>query len=135
VLERPIDFVLHPLASECSHAADEILDLKKAAEDRNNPGQCVRCYYKIMGTVPESKRTLIEQLRSWIESQLVVVVRDAGQQELERLPVELKEPSLESYCRRVMEEFYQDRAYESPRLEMRFEFQGAPQPAMVGMRS
>lgn len=135
MLERPIDSVLHPLASECSHAADEILDLKKAAEDRNNPGQCVRCYYKIMGTVPESQRTLVEQLRDWIESQLVVVVRDAWQQELERIPVDLKENSLESYCHRVMEEFYQDRAYESPRLEMRFEFQGASEATMVGLPS
>ncbi|MEM1158277.1 MAG: hypothetical protein AAGH72_08485 [Verrucomicrobiota bacterium] len=123
-----IDQVLRPLAAEISHAADQILDLRAAALEQRNPGQCVHCYYRILGEAPQQRISALQQLRHWIESHLTLVVRDVFAHELERLPVELRESSLESYCYRVMHDFHQDRAYTNSQLEISFEFMGRTTP-------
>jgi len=122
MVSEDIDTILSPLASRACRAADEILDLRQAAKDRRNPGACVRCYFKIYDQLPEPDNSFLDGLKNWIESHVVVVVRDAWEQELERVPVQLTNNDLESYCRSLMEVFHQDRSYNSPRLQLQFEF-------------
>lgn len=117
-----IDELLKPIARDFSHAADHLLDFREAALLRQNPGRCVRCYFKLYGVVaPRDKATLFN-MRRWIEEHMEVVARDAHRQEIKRIPIDLREENLESFCHRTMTECYHDASIRPARVELRFEW-------------
>jgi len=122
-----IDSAIAPLAKGDPGLADPILDLREAALKGDNPGLCIRCYFKIYarranaGDVPAR----LDPLREFLERHLEVVARDEAERELERLPLVLEDASLEEHCSRTMREFMENRAYATSQLELSFQFKGA----------
>ena len=123
-MSRPeIDQILVPIAQHLSHRTNDILDLREAATQRNDPGHCVSCYFKLLGGSPSNAQRATTPLRLWLEKHLEVVARDPNQRELERIPVNLQTTSIESYCDQVMRVFREDRVYHDiPTIRLSFQF-------------
>ncbi|MFQ3270304.1 MAG: hypothetical protein ACI9A1_000618 [Lentimonas sp.] len=120
------DKVLFPIARELSHCADEILDLREAALQRNDPGRCLSCYFKILGGSRHTTAHLTNPLRQWLEQHLEVVACGPSLSELERLPIQLPPEAsvgIEAFCRQIMTAFREDRTYQNlPLIELSFQF-------------
>jgi hypothetical protein len=120
------DKVLFPIARELSHCADEILDLREAALQRNDPGRCLSCYFKILGSSQQTTAHFTSPLRQWLEQHLEVVACGPSQSELERLPIQLPpehSDGIEAFCRQIMTAFREDRSYQNlPEIELSFQF-------------
>ncbi len=119
---KPIDQALSPIAKSYSYCADPLLDLREAAEKKENAGLCVSCYYRIFENVPQDNHAPMHHLRQWLEDHLLVVARDANAQEIERVPFRLWDQTLEDFCRRMIEEFRFNRIYQQDSIELSFEF-------------
>jgi hypothetical protein len=121
-----IEAVLGPLAEVLSKEADTILDLWGAARGGRDPGECVRCFFKLASAARgrrEAERERVAGLRSWLEEHIEVVARDEAARELERFAVELdEEEDLAGFCHRAMEEMRENRVYAAERIELRFAF-------------
>lgn len=118
-----LDRVLSPIAREARHCADVLLDIRDLASRRNEPGKCVACFFRIMGTVSRgSDPRFVEPLRGWLEERLEIVAEDDHSRELERLRVKLEGDDLESFCQGVMSRIHHDRSYSSPSVSLRFSF-------------
>lgn len=118
-----IDTVLSPIAREMSHRADAILDLREAAAQRNDPGRCISCYFKLLAGARPDIKPVATPLRQWLEAHLEVVARAPNLQELERIPIRLETDGIEAYCQQIMEEFRYDRVYQDlPMIELSFQF-------------
>jgi len=121
-MTKGIDQLLAPVAKSFKHAADDILDLREAVKTRSAPGDCVNCYFKIFDVAKAKDPTPLQQLRRWLEQNLVVVARDGDARELERLPVSLHHEDMESFCREVMNEFRDNRSYSNSPIELSLHF-------------
>jgi len=121
-MTQSIDHLLAPVASSFKNAADDILDLREAVLTRSDPGDCVNCYFKIFDIAKAKDPTPLQQLRHWLENNLVVVARDGQARELERLPVSLHHEDMESFCREVMNEFRDNRSYANSMIELSLHF-------------
>ncbi len=127
-MAETIDQLLAPVARSFKHAADDILDLRQSVLDRSDPGDCVQCYFKIFDVAKAKDPAPLRNLRDWLESNLVVVARDASSRELERLPVSLDHEDMESFCREVMEEIRLNRCYEGSLIELSLRFDDSGDP-------
>lgn len=117
----PIE-VIEPLCSTFSKQADWILNLYEMARGTSrHPGQCVSCFYALLGAASREKRLALEPLRRWIEQNLEIEVR-AGEEEAGVLPVLLEEPDLESFCHQAMTRVREDAVIDAPRIALRFCF-------------
>jgi len=121
-MTHPIDQLLAPVARHCHRAADEILDLREAVLRRSDPGDCLCCYFGIFDVAKAKDPTPLQQLRHWLEENLVVVARDGQAREIERLPVSLHQEDMESFCREVMAEFQTNRNYGGALIELSLRF-------------
>ena len=121
----PLEFdqILVPIAQQLSHRANEILDLREAATQRNDPGHCVSCYFKLLGGSQGSTQQATTPLRLWLEKHLEVVARDPNQRELQRIPVDLQSDSIGGYCDQVMRAFHENHVYHNiPAIKLSFQF-------------
>jgi len=121
-MKTDVDDLLGPVAEACRGAADDILDLREALMKRSDPGSCLQCYFNIFGVMKEPDPKAIDQLRSWLESHLEIVACDETEHELERLPISLHQPDMESFCREVMSEFQLNRNYQTASIELSVDF-------------
>lgn len=132
--EAGIESVLGPLAEVLSKEADTILDLWGAARGGGDPGECVRCFFKLASVARgrrEAERERVAGLRSWLERHIEVVARDEAARELERFAVELDEDEdLAGFCHRAMDEVREKGVYVAERIELRFVFKEG-RPAQV----
>ncbi|MEM8868713.1 MAG: hypothetical protein AAGC73_10665 [Verrucomicrobiota bacterium] len=121
-MNADIDMFLHPVSKCGARVTNDILDLREAALSRNDPGQCVNCYYRIFEVLAPNEAHALAHLRQWLERHLVIVARDETCRELERLPVSLHRKDLESFCREVILEFRANRNYNSSSIEISLDF-------------
>ncbi|MGE9289346.1 MAG: hypothetical protein ACQKBT_00060 [Puniceicoccales bacterium] len=115
-----IDAALIPVARAIKHAADDLLDLRAAALAKSDAGLCVQCYFKIFSDARE--QAALQRLREFLEKHLEIVALDNNRRELERLPVFLDAEEMEDYCHQIMREFRDNRTYDSPKIDLRFQF-------------
>lgn len=123
------DSILGPVASEFSHEADTILDLRTAALREKDAGLCLRCFFKIRAQstrsgAPVRARTRLDPLREWMERNIEIVARGDDWTELERVPLVVEGEDLETFCHGVMREFQENRAYTEERIEISVAFKG-----------
>lgn len=110
-----------PLTPE---GVDIILDLREFLLEKGHPGDCVQCFFALLGNL-EQPRSLTP-LRLWLESNLEVSVRINGKLR-ETLPVNLQDyRNLSDYCQTVVDFVRQDRVYSEKKIELSFEYQGSP---------
>ncbi len=115
--------VLARLAQPFKRQADTLLDLHECVESKTKPGRCVRCYFALHENSVESAIARLCPLRTWLENHIEIVAHDEESRLLETLPLRLDEASdLESYCHRVMEEFRDNRAYQTGRINIGFRY-------------
>ena len=105
--------------------ADELIDLHRHALQRTHPGRCVQCYFRLRGVADPRSRGVLVPLRSWLESNIEVVAKGPQNQILETLPLRLEAPDLEGYCRGIMADFREDRAYLAPQVTLEFQYKAA----------
>ncbi len=91
---------------------------------RSDPGECLQCYFKIFDVLEARDTGPLQRLRRWLETHLEVVARDQHARELERLPVSLHQDDLESFCREMINEFRENRAYAGGIIELSLDFRG-----------
>lgn len=120
-----IDALLAPLAAPLSRAADQLLDLRSAARSGTTPGRCIRCYFELLAAAPSSVQPQLTPLRAWLEFRIEAAATDADGQLLETLPVTLDAQDLETCCRRLMREVTEDRAYDTPHINLGFRYKPA----------
>ncbi len=125
-----IDAALGAITKEYRYAANDVLDLREAALERNDPGLCMQCYFKIYGASTRRDPEALKPLRDWLETHVEIVARDHYARELERLPLQLETDSLEAFCHEMMTEFRDNRAYHhTPNIELTFQFKDLPEVA------
>lgn len=122
-----IDGILGQVAREefRGASADALLDLREAARNRHNAGDCLGCYFKLLNACSSSRNATLSPLRRWLESQLEIVARAPESGELERLPLSLgleQADSLETFCITVIHRFREDRNYAHLSIELSLDF-------------
>ena len=120
-----IDPVLLPLTAPLRRQADTLLDLRTCALSGTRPGRCIVCYFALQNAAAEAVLASLCPLRRWLETHIEVVASDALRP-LETLPLQLDgADDLETYCRRTMAEFQENRAYDSEEIRLEFRFRAA----------
>lgn len=115
-----IDHAIAPLAAPLRHQADTLLTLRECALRRTLPGRCVSCYFRLATSArPEAD---LAPLRSWLESEIEIVAKDASAQVLETLPLRLEGDDLETCCRQTMDAMRDDRVHPTALLALSFRF-------------
>lgn len=108
-----IDHLLAEIAAPLVREADTLLDLRAAASQSPHPGRCISCYFKLAAALPENAVTRLTPLRRWLEERIEIAATCEQGNLLETLPVDLEDTDdLESFCRRAMDLFLEDRSYE-----------------------
>ena len=114
--------VVEPLCASFAKEADWILKLYDMTQGRpGHPGQCVNCFYALLGAARGEKRQALQPLREWIESNMEIAIK-AGDIPAGRFPVLLKEPDLESFCEEAMRRARYDAVFSAPQIELSFSF-------------
>lgn len=117
-----VQTVLAPLCEEMKEEADALLDLWEGLRRQRYPGRCIGCYFRLFARAGATTRARLTRLREWLEEHVEIVACDENQEELERLPIILEGDDLETYCRDVMQEFVDNRAYAGRRISLTFDF-------------
>ena len=125
-LSHAFDPVIAPLAEPFRRHADTLLDLRACVLAGTRPGRCVACYFALQQAAAERAIARLCPLRDWLESNIEVVASDATARPLETLPLQLADTGdLETYCRRTMAEFHENRSYETDRINLAFRYKQA----------
>lgn len=113
--------VVRPLCEPFRRQADCLLDLYAMTTDPAHPGQCVRCFYELLTRAKGEHSPALQPLRDWIQTHVEIAVK-AGGHPATRLPVQLEDTDLESFCQRAMERVREDTAIGEPEviLELRY---------------
>lgn len=115
--------ILAPLGQTFQKQADALLDLRQYAINKEHPGKCVSCYFKLYEQANNHSLNRLSILRKWLETNLEIVAKDEQDRFLERIPVCLEdEENLESFCARLMQEIIHNRAYECEKIALYFRF-------------
>ena len=130
-LADSFDPVLAPLAAPFRREADTLLDLRDCVVNEVRPGRCVACYFALQSSAAERAIAALCPLRQWLEERIEVVAFGASREALETLPLNLEGENLEGFCREVMAEFQENRAYalDSIQLEFRYKAVASEQAA------
>ena len=100
--------------------ADLVLDLRELLLKRGHPGDCVQCFFGLLGNL--DRPGSLAPLRHWLESNLEVAV-EINQQIRETLPVRFgKTSSLNDYCQHVASLIRKDRNYTEKRITLSFQY-------------
>lgn len=125
-LTHAFDPVLAPLAETFRRQADTLLDLRACALNKTRPGRCVACYFALQAVAAERIIAKLCPLRNWLETHIEVVATDETARPLEAFPLYLADAEdLESYCRRTMSEFHENRAYPAANINLAFRYKQA----------
>ncbi|CAM3001523.1 hypothetical protein [Rariglobus hedericola] len=125
-LNHAFDPVLAPLAEPFCRQADTLLDLRACASSKTRPGRCVACYFALQTAAAARVIAKLCPLRNWLETHIEVVASDESSRPLEAFPLQLSESEdLETYCRRTMAEFHENRAYGSTGINLAFRYKQA----------
>lgn len=125
-LQQSIESAIAPLASQMMICADDLLEIREAVLRQQMPGQCVSCFYRIMGVAERKRNTeLVKPLKDWLETHLEIIAEDENHAELERFPVRLKGGDLEEYCQSVISAVHQDRSYRTRHVHLYFSYKEA----------
>jgi len=119
------DLVIKQLCPLFARQADELIDLHEHARKRVLPGRCVQCYFRLQGAANPQAKSALVPLRSWLEANIEVVAKGSQNQVLETVPLSLEAADLEGYCRGMMTQFREDRAYRLPQLTLEFQYKAA----------
>jgi len=103
--------VLEPLCQPFSNHADALLDLYEMTREPRQPGECVRCFYKLFGAADSRRITALDPLKAWIEQNVEITI-SAGERFAGTFPVRLEEPDLEQFCFGAMKRVREDTAIE-----------------------
>lgn len=115
--------VLSQLAQPFSRQADTLLDLRDCVTRQVRPGRCITCYFDLQAAAAEARVAQLCPLRQWLETHIEIVARDGESQALEILPVSLENAAdLEAFCRGVMAEFGDNRAYGASQIQLEFRY-------------
>lgn len=109
------------ICEQCPHLSDEVLDLHLGMQRRCLPGTCAKALFRIS---QEARHTLNEEvttLFSVIPKALAVEARGPDGHVIEQVPFE-PDPAenLETYCQRMMNQFFWDRNLEGSPLRLQF---------------
>lgn len=125
MVTQQIDDLIKPVAREVPFCANAILDLRTELLNRQHPGKCVACFFKIFAPVCRmEKANTLAPLKIWLEENMEIVVKDDSTSELERLPINLLEDDLETFCQKVMAQIHHDRSYASRQISLHFAYKG-----------
>ncbi|MFH1498814.1 MAG: hypothetical protein ABII82_13415 [Verrucomicrobiota bacterium] len=125
-LTHLFDPVIAPLTETFRRQADTLLDLRECALNKTRPGHCVACYFELHSAAAERAIAKLCPLRNWLENHIEIVAFDDQQRHLEAFPLNLFDADdLETYCRRTMAEFHDNRAYHTPRINLSFRYKQA----------
>lgn len=115
--------VLSQLSQPFSRQADTLLDLRDCVNRQVRPGRCITCYFDLQEAAAEARMAQLCPLRHWLEAHIEIVARDTESKALEILPVNLENAAdLEAFCRGVMAEFSENRAYEASQIQLEFRY-------------
>lgn len=117
-----LDPLLAPLAAPLRRAADSLLELREAARSGTTPGRCIRCYFQLLAAASRDVQPRLTPLRAWLENHIEAEACDADGRLLEVVPVRLDADDLETCCRGIMREMHEDRAYDTPNIQMSFRY-------------
>lgn len=125
-LNHAFEPVLAPLVEVFCREADTLLDLRACALNKTRPGRCVACYFALQAVAAERVIAKLCPLRCWLETHIEVVASDGAARPLEAFPLSLAgEDDLEMYCRRMMDEFHENRVYSAARINLAFRYKQA----------
>ena len=105
--------VLKPLCEPFRREADCLLQLHEMTAQPHPPGECVRCFYRLLAQADDSRRPALTPLRQWIETHIEIAV-EADCRDALRFPVALEDDDLESFCQRAMHRVREDTVIDSP---------------------
>ncbi len=122
-LAHAFDPVLAHLAEPFCREADTLLDLRACVQNSTRPGRCVACYFALQAASAERALARLCPLRNWLETHIEVVASDETARPLEAFPLQLTDAEdLETYCRRTMAEFHENRAYGTGGINLAFRY-------------
>lgn len=120
-----LDALLASLVVPLRNAGDSLLDLREAARSGATAGRCIRCYFNLLAVAPSSAQPRLTPLRVWLEARIEAAATDAEGRLLESIPVSLDTQDLETCCRRLMREMTENRAYDTPHINLGFRYKPA----------
>ncbi len=118
---QQVDQLLAQAVPLTPEGVDLILDLRQVLLEKGHPGDCVKCFFALLGNLQQPR--VLNPLRVWLESNLEVSVRINGKLR-ETLPVDLDNyRNLSDYCQTIVNLIRQDRAYSEKKIELSFDYQ------------
>ncbi|MGF1484137.1 MAG: hypothetical protein ACFBZ8_07225 [Opitutales bacterium] len=83
---------------------DATLDLYQALENPEGAGPCMKCFFKILGKLPDTSSEA-GVLKQTVERRVEIVASDVTDQVVRRFAIQLEaeDHDLESFCRRMMD--------------------------------
>ncbi|MDR0532638.1 MAG: hypothetical protein LBH01_01655 [Verrucomicrobiales bacterium] len=117
-----LEHTLLHLAPHFARQADALLDLRDYGIKRQHPGKCVDCYFQLHANARDTRLQNLAPLREWLERNIEIVAADQKQNLLEKIPLKLDAQDLESFCQKIINFMYTDRAFQTPTVSLDFAF-------------
>jgi len=117
-----LEAALIHIAPHFAKQADALLDLRDYGIKRQHPGKCVDCYFQLHANAPDTTLQNLAPLREWLERNIEIVAADQKRNLLEKIPLKLDAGDLESFCRKIINYMYTDRAFQTPTVSLDFAF-------------
>ncbi len=116
---------LGTIARQHRTTINDTLDMYAALASPDGAGPCMQCYFKILGKVPEASPEL-GRLREVLQERVEVVASDDENRVVRRFDVEIEEPDLESFCRKMMTRSAESIKHTRERLVLTFRYRREP---------
>ncbi|MGF1449597.1 MAG: hypothetical protein ACFB20_09295 [Opitutales bacterium] len=116
---------LGTIARQHRATINDILDLYAALGQPDGAGPCMQCFFKILGKVPPASRE-IGALRQALEEHVEVIASDDENRVVRRFDVQIEEPDLESFCRKMMTRSAESITHTRERLVLTFRYRRQP---------
>ncbi len=115
-----VDLLLSQARPLTPRGADLVLDLRQLLLDQGHPGDCVHCFFSLLGDLKQP--AALRPLKTWLENHLEIAVK-VDDELKETLPVEFNlSQNLHDYCHHVIETVQQDRAYQGQKIQLAFSY-------------
>ena len=121
--------LLRALCKPFSNKADQLLDLYEMTRmPHADAGGCLKCFYALLEGAEASKISALNPLKSWIESNMEVCVKD-GEKEKPARPVRLDAVDFDSFCNDTLQAVCRDSSLKSEIVELHLSFKGRSKAA------
>ncbi|MEO0794456.1 MAG: hypothetical protein AAFX93_04820 [Verrucomicrobiota bacterium] len=113
--------ILKQLCDPFAREADSLLDLYAMTQSPAAPSQCVKCFFRLLKSASPRNRQVLQPLRSWIESNIVISVR-SGDELADNFPLQLDQPDLQGLCEQAMDRVRYDTVFDGNVVQLTFSY-------------